>query len=444
VHRDFQKTIYAPATAPGRSAVALVRLSGPGCDAALSRLIKGKLPGPRRSNLRSIWHPVTGELLDRGLIIRFLAPASYTGEDMVELHVTGGRAVIAGIVDALASLGLRAADPGEFALRAFQSGKIDLSQVEGLAELVDSQTQAQRRQALGMADGILSRWSEAIRNDLVEAMSQIEAEIDFSDHHHHDEEAAAISRSRKIAGSAATSVRKALQQARSAEKLRQGLTVVIAGPPNAGKSTLINAMARREVAIVSSIPGTTRDSIEVHLELHGYPVTIVDTAGIRETADEIEGIGVALALRRAESAVLVLWLDDLADRRLSPERTNVPTLVLRTKSDLHAVPVREAEIAISAKTGEGLDQLLDVISRTAEEHFSGAETSIFALERHRGALQECLKCLDRVSSIEHGGLEAELVAEDLRLSARALGRITGRIDCEEILNSIFGRLCIGK
>jgi len=442
MYPDPRSTIYAPATAPGRSAVAIIRISGPGCDAALSRLTHSDLPAPRRIALRAVWHPVTGELLDRGLIIRLPAPASYTGEDMVEVHITGGRAVMAGVIDALASLGLRAADPGEFALRAFQSGKIDLSQVEGLAELVDSQTQAQRRQALSMAGGALSRWSETIRRRVVEAMSQIEAEIDFSDHSNEQKES--VARVRNTAALAATSIRSALQQARSAEKLRQGLDVVIAGPPNVGKSTLINALAGRDVAIVSSIPGTTRDPIEIHLELKGYPITIVDTAGVRETVDEIETIGVETALRRAEAADLVLWLDDLDHRWPIPERTIVPTLFVRTKRDLDAAPITESEIAISAKTGAGLDGLLNIICRTAEEHFSGAETSIFALERHRGALQDCLKCLDRVADVEHGALEAELIAEELRLSARALSRITGRIGAEEIMNSIFARLCIGK
>jgi tRNA modification GTPase len=361
---------------------------------------------------------------------------------MVELHVTGGRAVMAGIVDTLASLGLRAADPGEFAFRAFHAGKIDLSQVEGLAELVDSQTQAQRRQALGMADGVLSRWSESVRASIIEAMSRIEAELDFSDQY--SEQTESIAQARNLAASAAMSVRSALKAARSAERLRQGLNVVIAGPPNAGKSTLINALAKRDVAIVSAVPGTTRDPIEIQLELNGYPVTIVDTAGVREAVDEIESIGVEMARRRAGAADLVLWLDDVSDNRPRPACSGVPTVLVRTKCDLQGGSIATSEIAISAKTGHGLDQLLGHISRVAKDHFSGTETSIFALERHRGALQECLKCLDRVAGVEQGGFEAELIAEELRLSARALGRISGRINGEEVLNSIFGRLCIGK
>jgi tRNA modification GTPase len=286
-HFSPRDTIFAPASGGGRAAIAVLRLSGPACAAALEALAPGARFPDRVATLRLLRDPVTSEPLDRALVIRFLAPRSFTGEEMAELHVTGGRAVIAGVVGALAKIpGLRPAEPGEFAWRAFENGKLGLSEVEGIADLVEAETAAQRRQALRLAGGALSRETEAIRSKLLEAMAILEAQIDFSDIE--DADSLSLDAARALAGEAARRVRTALAGAEAGARLREGFNVVIAGPPNVGKSTLMNALARRDVSIVSSIPGTTRDVVEVSLDLRGYPVTLVDTAGVRESDDPIE------------------------------------------------------------------------------------------------------------------------------------------------------------
>ena len=328
-HRD---TIFAPASGSGRAAIAVLRLSGPACATALEALAPGAPFADRVAALRLLRDPATGEALDRALVIRFLAPRSFTGEEMAELHVTGGRAVIAGVIGALARVpGLRPAGPGEFAWRAFENGKLDLSEVEGLADLVDAETAAQRRQALRIAGGALSRETEAIRSKLLEAMAILEAQIDFSDVE--DADALSLDAARAMAAEAALHVRAALAGAEAGERLREGFNVVIAGPPNVGKSTLMNALARRDVSIVSAIPGTTRDLVEVPLELRGYPVTLVDTAGIRETDDPIEREGVARARRRAREADLTLWLSDAAEAGAAPAPAGGPVIAVLTKAD---------------------------------------------------------------------------------------------------------------
>jgi tRNA modification GTPase len=438
----FRDTIFAPATGVGRAAISIIRISGPASDKALEALTHGALPGERLASLRTLRHPVTGEELDRALVVRFPAPRSFSGEDMAELQITGGRAVLAAIVEALASLpNLRPADPGEFALRAFENGRLDLSQVEGLADLVDAQTQAQRRQALRIADGALTRESEAIRGLIVEAMAQVEAQIDFSDQEDVDDHSPGDVH--RFAEEAAARIRQALSSARSGERLRDGFNVVIAGAPNVGKSTLMNAIARRDVSIVSAAPGTTRDPIEVQLELRGFPVNLVDTAGIRDTADPVENEGISRARRRADAADLVLWLTEsgpVDQSALATERR--PALQVRTKIDLAQEGFSTGSIAVSAKTGQGIDRLLDSITAIAEELFQGQGPALITLARHRLAFEEALIHLDRLLAGRDAALE--LAAEDLRLAARALERIAGRIDVEEVLGEIFSRLCIGK
>jgi tRNA modification GTPase len=436
----FRDTIFAPATGVGRAAISVVRLSGPDCDSALAALTRGPLPAERLVSLKTLHDPATGEALDRALVARFAAPRSYTGEDMAELQVTGGRAVLAAVIEALSRLqGLRPAEGGEFALRAFENGKLDLSQVEGLADLVDAQTQAQRRQALRIAGGALSRESEAIRTLVVEAMAEVEAQIDFSDQE--DVDASRLGRARGLIEAAAERVRRTLASAEAGERLRDGFNVVIAGPPNVGKSTLMNAIARRDVSIVSALPGTTRDAIEVQLDLRGFPVNLVDTAGIRETEDPIESEGIARARRRAAQADLTLWLTDgVHEGTAAPAGGGV--LQIRTKIDLGAADAPPDSIAVSAKTGQGVDGLLDAIANVAEEALSGPGAALITLARHRLAFEEALAHLERPLSRDDSALE--FMAEDLRLAARALERIAGRIDVEEVLGEIFSRLCIGK
>lgn len=442
-----RRTIFAPASGIGRAAVGVIRISGPASAAAIQALTGSVALEPRRASLRTLSDPLTGEGIDRGLVLWFPAPHSYTGEDAAELQVTGGRAVLAGVLKALSSIeGLRPAEPGEFAWRAFENRKLDLSQVEGLADLVDAQTQAQRRQALRIAGGALSREADEARMMILDAMARIEAGLDFSDQEDVGEETLAVARER--AGAAAERLSDHLRQGERGERLRDGFNVVIAGRPNVGKSTLLNALARRDVAIVSDLPGTTRDSLEVHLELRGLPVTLIDTAGLRDTDDPIEQEGVARARRRAAEADLVLWLDD-DDQTGEPETAlsgptsgkAAPVVQIRTKSDLQGRnPARG--MAISAKTGEGLLELLDVIAAAAEDGLGGADQALIVSARHRAAFAEALAHLER--AIENESLAPEFFAEDLRLAARALERIAGRIDVEEVLGEIFGRLCIGK
>jgi tRNA modification GTPase len=440
--RSGRRTIFAPASGAGRSAICVVRVSGPSSDASLRALTDGKLPPPRLATLKILRDPRNGEVLDRALVLRFRGPRSYTGEDALEFHVTGGRAVIAAVMRALSALDdLRPAEAGEFALRAFENGKLDLSQVEGLADLVDAQTEAQRRQAARIAGGALSRLAEGLRMEILEAMAWVEAAIDFSDQEDVTEQTAA--RARIAAGSTAKRLREALSGADRAERLRDGFNIVIAGPPNVGKSTLMNALARRDVAIVSEAPGTTRDLIEVHLELRGLPVTLVDTAGIRETDDPIEKEGVARARRRATEADLILWLsDEDSPAPAIGATTSPPIVVLRSKADLLAAGAAPHALAISARTGLGLDTLLDLIGKAAEEQLAGADQSLIAATRHRSAFEDALSHLERTEDGANNALE--FMAEDLRLAARALERIAGRIDVEEVLGLIFSRLCIGK
>ena len=433
------RTIFAPASGVGRAAVAVIRMSGPQALRALGALTGKAAPQPRVATLTALRHPADGQIIDHGLVLAFPAPRSFTGEEMVELQVTGGRAVVASVLAALGTMpDLRPAEPGEFAWRAFENGKLDLAEIEGLADLIDSETEAQRRQATRLAGGALSRACREIRAALLEASALVEAQIDFSDEG--DVDHLTFSAARDAITEALARVEAALAGAPAAERLRDGLNVVIAGPPNAGKSTLLNALARRDVAIVSHLPGTTRDAIEVALDLKGWPVMLVDTAGLRETEDPIEREGVARARRRAENADLTLWL--------APDDAPAPpglgrVLQVRTKADL-----REDEggspagMPVSAKTGAGLPELLERIAAMAHTLMSGAEAAPLVNARHRQAFEDAREPLRRALSLDANALE--LVAENLRLASRALDRVAGRIDVEDVLDEIFARLCIGK
>jgi tRNA modification GTPase len=435
-------TIFAPASGVGRAAVSLLRISGPNCSAALAAIAPGAEFPDRRAVLVTLRSPRSGEPLDRALITRFKAPRSFTGEEMAEVGVTGGRAVTAAVAKALAIVpGLRLAEPGEFAWRAFVNGKIDLAEVEGLADLVEAETEAQRRQAQRIAGGALSRECEAIRASLLEAMATVEAQIDFSDIE--DADGLTLEAVNRAARAAIERIDRALATADAAERLREGFTVVIAGPPNVGKSTLMNALAGREVAITSPIAGTTRDLIEVFLDLRGYPVTLVDTAGIRDSADPIEQEGVARARRRARSADLTLWLDDGSGGPMPS--VGSPVLNVLTKIDLlgtDAPASAAAKFAISAKTGAGVDRLLDALADLAEERMSSGEPALLIVERHRRAFADAREAL--AATLGPDAAEWELIAEDLRRAAAAMDRIVGRIGAEDVLGEIFARLCVGK
>jgi tRNA modification GTPase len=444
-------TIFAPASAPGRSAIAVIRLSGPACSDVCQRLTKRPPPAPRRAALRHLHEPASGEAIDQGLLLWFPGPASATGEDVLELHVHGGRAVMAGLLMALASLpGLRPADPGEFSRRAFLHGRMDLTAAEGLADLVAAETGAQARQALRQLDGALGRLYEDWRSALLGALARIEAEIDFApDQDVPDDAVAAIS---PVLTRVSAEMAAHLDDARRGERLRAGLTVAVVGPPNAGKSSLINRLAQRDVAIVTPEPGTTRDVLEVHLDLEGYPVTVLDTAGLREPQGGAEAEGVRRARQRAAQADLRLALLDGALWPAQDAETlaliDESTLVVVNKADLGRlsgdlmVEGRQAA-RLSCLTGEGVDHLLELLSARATEQMGLGEAPLLTRARHRAALQSAQEALGRIATLPPDA-ELALVAEDLRLAVRAIGRITGRVGVENLLDIIFGEFCIGK
>jgi tRNA modification GTPase len=519
-------TIFALSSGRGPAAIAVVRISGPRAGAALKALT-GKIPRPRQAALGRVRDPQTRDIIDEALILWFPAPHSETGEDTAELQLHGGRAVIAAVLEALSAIeGLKPAEAGEFTRRAFENGKLDLTAVEGLADLVAAETQGQRRQAFRQMKGLLGHRAEAWRQKLIQALALVEARIDFSDEADVPENllAPALAMARELE----TEIAAALDDSGAGERLREGLVVAIAGPPNAGKSTLLNRIARREAAIVSPYAGTTRDVIEVHLDLQGWPVTLLDTAGIRDTEDPVEREGVRRARERAAAADLVLWVVDARDeiaaknaaaksaaksvsviprraKGANPESIppgsgqgsaalsfgrsrndqlapliwlirnkidliqrlagrNEPILLNVEKSEASFDPNKplknlvknhlpqrnelestknELEFNLSAVTGEGFDPLLARLVRQAEEVLTGSESALVTRERHRRALEEVLAALRRAQGRNVASRE-DLLAEELRIAATTLGRLTGRVDVEDILDVIFRDFCIGK
>jgi tRNA modification GTPase len=431
-------TIVALATGRVRAAIAVLRLSGPASRFVIETMA-GRCPPPRQASLRRLHHPETKEILDHTLVLWLPGPASFSGEDMAEFHVHGGQAVIAAVLDAILSLpGCRLAEPGEFSRRAFVAGKLDLSAAEGIADLVDAETEAQRRQALRQMDGALTITVETWRDRLIACLAEVEAELDFS-----DEGDVVTDRSAVVEEIARirTEMAAALADGRRGERLRDGFTVVIAGPPNAGKSTLLNRLLQREAAIVSPIAGTTRDIIEAHLDLDGLPVVLVDTAGLRATTDPIEEEGVRRARARAEAADLVLALEAIdSPPQSSLDNGDVPVMRLWTKRDLAPPPHDFDGLAISARTGEGMGELLAQLTAQAAKSL-GDGSALVTRERHRRALTEAATALAHCAAVTG---TPELLAEDLRLALRALGRITGRVGVEDILDRVFSTFCIGK
>ncbi len=437
------KTIYALSSGRPPVAVAVVRISGPRAGDALKALT-GKIPEPRRAMFARIRDPKSGEIIDEALALFFPAPKSETGEDVAEIQLHGGRAVIAALFSALAAMdGLRMAEPGEFTRRAFENGKLDLTAIEGLADLIYADTDAQRRQALRQLQGLLGNRAEEWRRRLIEAQALAEAGIDFSDEA--DVASNVTAQALGVATSLQNEIAAALADATRGERLREGLVVAIAGPPNAGKSTLLNRIARREASIVSPFAGTTRDVIEVHLDLEGAPVTLLDTAGIRETDDPVEREGVARARARAQAADLVLWVVDASEPAAAPPLGAAHVFVVRNKIDLLARRVAAEKSAthfdVSSTTGEGLDRLLDALAAFAAEHLGSREPALVTRERQRALLQEAADALGRAIAETR---REDIFAEELRLAARALGRLTGRVDVEDILDVIFRDFCIGK
>ncbi|HEX8644386.1 MAG TPA: tRNA uridine-5-carboxymethylaminomethyl(34) synthesis GTPase MnmE [Allosphingosinicella sp.] len=420
-------TIFALSSGTPPAAIALVRVSGPCADAALAALT-GLRPEPRRAVVATV-RANGGEELDRAIAMRFPAPGSATGEDVAELHLHGGRAVVAAVLAALAQVpGLRPAEPGEFTRRAFENGRIDLAEAEGLADLLAAETEAQRKAALALAGGALSRQVERWRTEILDLAAAVEAVLDFADE-------------ADVADALPAAWRDRLERARgdieavlarpTTQRLRDGVRVVIAGPPNAGKSSLLNALAGRDAAIISQVAGTTRDLVEAPTAIGGAAFLLIDTAGLREVEDPIEAIGVGRARGAIAGADLVLWLGEA-------ERAPEGAIRVHAKSDLFP-PSAEADVAISVVTGQGLDDLVALLGVRAGA-LVPQENELAVNRRHRDLLATCSECL---------GMAAEasdflVSAEALRRARVALDRVTGRAGVEDMLDSLFGRFCIGK
>ncbi len=412
------------------------RISGPDAANGIRALIAQDLPSPRRASVRRLIDPVSGIEIDRAVVLWLPGPDSYTGEDSAELHTHGGRAVADALAGALAALpGFRGAEPGEFTRRAVLNGKLDLTEAEAIADLAAAETEAQRRQALTQAGGALGAIHEAWRAELIRLRAHLEADIEFPDEDIGDPVAQLSGQITALR----TRIADHLADARRGERLRDGVMVAVVGAPNAGKSSLVNALARRDVAIVSPEAGTTRDLIEVHLDLGGYPVILVDTAGLREAMGAVELEGIARARVRAGSADLVVALF-ASDAPADPETLALideRAIVVASKADLAA---RAAGLAISTRTGAGIDMLVSALTRRVADLLADSGRPPPTRARHREALNACLAALDRAGTAPL----PELAAEELRLAADAIGRITGRVDIEDMLDAVFRDFCIGK
>lgn len=436
-----QDTIFALASGAGRGAVAVMRLSGSAGSTILQGLV-GRLPEPRRASLRRLRAPETGEILDEALVLWFPGPGSYTGEDSAELHLHAGPAVITAVGQALVTLGARPAEPGEFTRRAFLNGRMDLTAAEGIADLISAETEAQRRQALRQANGALARLYGSWADQLARLLAHQEAAIEFADD---DLPTDLGDRARAGAAALRTEIGAHLADEGRGERLREGLVVAILGAPNAGKSSLLNALAGREAAIVSAHAGTTRDVVEVRLDLAGVPVTLADTAGLREAAEEIEQEGIRRARRRAEEADLVLavFAADMAPDAETLAWVRPGAVVLANKVDVASAPGvigGVTPLAVSARTGVGLAELRARLAAEAARLAGAGDATLLTRPRHRAALSEAVAWLAEAEA----ATLPELVSETLRAALRALGRLTGRVGVEDILDIVFRDFCIGK
>jgi tRNA modification GTPase len=438
------QTIFALSSGRPPSAIAMVRVSGPQTGKVVTALV-GKMPSPRTA-ARALLRNVGQWPIDDAVVLWFPGPASATGEDVAEFHVHGGRAVLAALFAALGEFeNVRPAEPGEFTRRAFENGKLDLTEAEGLDDLIHADTDRQRRQALRQLKGLLGDKARDWRSRIIEASALIEASIDFSDEG--DVPAEVIAPALERIKALQAEILEVLAAEGRSERLRDGLVVAIAGPPNVGKSTLMNQLARREVAIVSPHAGTTRDVIEVQLDLDGYPVTVIDTAGIRETDDPVEQEGVRRARARAADADLVLWLADSSEAPIQHDAV-APVWTVRNKIDLEkpgrplAQSGERSGFEISASRGDGVPDLIAALVGFAQAYFGGSEGGLIGRTRQRKLLQETVVSLGR--SIEVVGEGEELAAEELRTAAHSLGRLLGRVDVEDILDVIFREFCVGK
>ncbi|MBG6163168.1 tRNA modification GTPase [Labrenzia sp. EL_195] len=447
------ETIFALSSGAVPSGVAVIRVSGRETKMVLEKIC-GRVPDARKASVTRLKDPATGEVLDEALVLFFEGPRSFTGEDVAELHCHGGRAVVGKVLSELGKFeNCRPAEAGEFTRRAFYHGRMDLTEVEGLADLIAAETESQRKQAVRQMGGALGELYEGWRSRLIHMRAMIEADFDFA-----DEEDVPGSVADEVWSEAAAlhgEIAIHLDKSKSGERLRSGLQVVLMGAPNAGKSSLLNAIAGRDVAIVTEEAGTTRDVIEVHLDLGGYPLTLVDTAGLRDAGGIVEREGIRRAQARGQEADLILWAMELDgapyDDPVSglPEelRETIPLWIVRTKSDLVTLPEQDSsgtikEISCSDRNEEGVKMLISALTRFAEETISLGEAPLATRERHRHYLSNCLTGLK--TAVHANYLPTELRAEDLRRAADALGRITGRIDVDDLLDVIFRDFCIGK
>lgn len=441
-------TIYATSTAPARSGVAVLRISGSQSLACLKQLARIEHVKIRHAHYASFFDPKTEELIDKGLAIFFAAPHSFTGEDVVELQVHGSLAVLSQIGEALSQMpSLRAAEAGEFTRRAFLNGKMDLLEAEGLMDLIDSETREQKSQALRQMQGELSGFFEALRTNIIRCLAHLEAYIDFPDEEIPESVLAELDGQ---INAVAQMIRTALDDGRRGQRVRDGISIAILGAPNVGKSSLLNRIAQRDVAIVSHRAGTTRDAIEVHLDIAGYPVILVDTAGIRDSDDEIEREGIRRAKARAEQADITLVLFDASSwpnpDAMSLSLLSAQSIAVVNKSDLlgskknQTHPQIAHPVFIAAQDGQGVDRLMELLRERIIQEFSAQNGSFITRERHRAMLQSSLTHLQK--SLQP--LPLELRCEELRLSAQYVGKITGKIQVDDVLDVIFSSFCIGK
>ena len=442
-------TIYALSTGPGIAGIAIIRVSGKNTADVIKKITGNKLPNPREATRRKFNYINTNELIDEGVLLWFPAPNSYTGEDLAEFHVHGSRAVITALHKTIAQIeNCRLAEPGEFTKRAFQNGKISLLKAESIADLISSETEIQRKQALKIMSGKSSNQFNSWRAKLLKILSHVEAKIDFPDENLPKDILIDI---QKTSDQVSFEIQKTLNDQKVGEKIREGFKIAIIGPTNAGKSSLLNYLSKRDVAIVSETAGTTRDVIETHLNLDGYPVIVSDTAGIRDSKNEIEQKGVKLALNRADDADLKLVIIDGNSNDLNKtlkDFVDENAILVVNKSDLLNGNLNEKfkkheYVLISIKNNSNLDQLISKIKNKLKNKFISNEDILITRERHRQHLEHCITYLKSFKN-KKGSEEFDKAAEDLRLATRHLGKIVGKVDVEELLGSIFNDFCIGK